>query len=106
MIGPFLLLPCLPYIWLLGLGTFSSSSSPLRGGDGKKWTCEGVWILREEVEGEGEGAREGEVGRLLALREILASFGEAGTESEEHVVKPRSLSASPARVPFPPPNLP
>lgn len=27
-------------------------------------------------------------------------------EDEEHVVKPRSLSASPARVPFPPPNLP
>lgn len=49
--------------------------------------------LREELEGEGDRAWEGEAGRLLALGKTicLASFGEAGTDSD--LVLSMTLSA-------------
>lgn len=51
--------------------------------------------LREELEGEGDRAWEGEAGRLLALGKTicLASFGEAGTDSD--LVLSMTLSALP-----------
>lgn len=67
-----------------------------RWGEEEVDVCGGVADeLREEVEGEGDGARKGEVGRLLTLGEQIASLGEAGTEGD------LVLSMPPSALPRP-----